>query len=85
VKDYQDSEDASIELTTSSNLVVDSFRVQVARGEIDHKNLTFEYEGEIITVDRDVRLSHWPIGFCGHGDRALSEIVRFICREEEGG
>lgn len=77
VKCYQEDKVSTVSVTTSSHVVVDAFRLQVVRGEIDHKNLTFEYKGETITIGKNARLSNYPRGFCDHMERNLSELLRF--------
>lgn len=63
------------ELHTSNHLVVDWIRVMIKEGLFDHKDIVFEYNGQILEADRNGRIEHWPLGFCDHTEKVLERLI----------
>lgn len=66
---------ANIDITVSSNLIVDRLRLAVKEGDLDHNDLVFKFEGREITVDNNGRLLSWPEGFCDTWDNILYRML----------
>ncbi len=50
-------------VTVGTGLVIDAIRVLVKTGKIRHDQIQFEYEGNILPIDKDGRMVIWPEGF----------------------
>lgn len=55
--------------------LVQAFRVQVARGNIKHDELEFQYGSTSISIDRRGMLKQWPTGFCDTYENMLMELL----------
>lgn len=53
------------------------FRAMVIRGHINNTDICFEFNGEIITVDKYCNMSHYPKGFNDTIDKLLDEIIDY--------
>lgn len=58
-----------------TDALVQAFRVQVARGNINHNELEFQYGGASISVDSCGMLKCWPSGFCDEYENMLMELL----------
>lgn len=51
-------------IVVSTSNFIDAVRVCVAEGKIDHKEVQFKFNGEIIPIKANGSLVDWPKGFC---------------------
>lgn len=61
--------------TVSSVLMVDAIRLLIMKGEINHKEVVFRFEGHDLEVDKNGMLRVWPKGFCDIYDNILEELL----------
>ena len=59
--------------TVSSSIVVDTFRLFYVQNKID--NLVFEFNGEILSLDKGGRLDKWPEGFCAVFEDQITQLI----------
>jgi hypothetical protein len=62
-------------LTVSQELLVNCFRVLVARGLLPYSQVEFHFEDKVIFPDKRGYLDYWPRGFCDYTDRQLAELL----------
>jgi len=65
------------EIMTTNFLMVTYLRVLVSRGDIKPDEIRFKFGDDIITCDKNGRLSHWPKGFCDMWDNYLDELLQW--------
>lgn len=58
-----------------NELAIEQFRCAVVDGLISHEELEFEFDGEVILVDKHVQLKSYPIGFCDTYEKLLMKLV----------
>jgi len=74
--------DQRTEVTVSNELVVDELRLRVCRGEINHGDVVFRFNGQDLPVDRDGRFTvKIPKGFCDLGIDILEGILCGMAKE----
>jgi hypothetical protein len=62
-------------LSVSSTIFIYFLRALVAEGKIPCENVELRYNGEILEMDKNGRLAHWPRGFADAFDRALNKLL----------
>lgn len=62
---------------TSTESLIDAFRVMLYQMELSPEDIQYKYKGEIIPVDADGRFSHYPEGFCDQRDEFLDKLLGF--------
>ena len=65
--------------------LTDGYKVRVSTENVIHAaralvkeegfEVQFEFEGEVLTPNKDGRLEHWPNGFCNYFDNWLIRIL----------
>lgn len=60
---------------TSTESLIDAFRVMIYKMEISNKDVQFKYKGEIVPVDADGRFEQLPEGFLDGRDRLSMELL----------
>lgn len=63
------------EIEVSSDLVVLAARCLVKEGKINHKEIIFIYNREVIHCDKYGNLASWPRGFCDMHEDLLLRII----------
>jgi hypothetical protein len=71
----EDTSDTECHLLVANELIITAFRVKVLSGEIPHTQIVFKFEDQIIKINKDGRLAHWPKGFCDHNDNYLDQLL----------
>lgn len=71
---YQTHKDEDVVNVSTSNIVV-ALRVLVLRGKINCSDITFEFKGEIIKIDKRGKFSNYPKGFIDWYDDFLDEML----------
>ena len=64
-----------VKFQVSSALLVDYFRVKLARGELSMNEVEFVYEGQTLVHNEYGRFENWPKGFCDRTDKVLEELL----------
>lgn len=64
-----------LHIIISSVLMVDAIRLLIMKGEINHKEVVFRFEGRDLEVDKNGMLRVWPKGFCNIYDDILEELL----------
>ncbi len=60
---------------TNSSLFVYAVRTLVKEGVIPLDEVTLQFNGTNLEMDRQGRIKHWPDGFCDVWDRFLSRLL----------
>ena len=74
VNNYLNDYKEKIINVSTSNIIV-ALRILVKRGMINYKEIIFEFEDELITIDSNGKLSHYPKGFIDWYDCFLDELL----------
>lgn len=61
----------------SNFLVIEEVRARIVEGTIPHKDVTFKFEGKVISHDKDAKFSNWPRGFGDKLDDLICRILKF--------
>ena len=72
--------------SVSNSLFIHAFRARIAKGEIDHKDVTFihgYYDGTslygiALHPDKTGRIDKWPDGFCDRFDKYMEILIDLI-------
>ena len=59
-----------------SELLINEFRLRIARGEIAASEVRFIVGGEDMFVNSSGKFDHWPRGFCDLGHIQLIELSK---------
>lgn len=62
--------------TVGSDVLIQAFRLLVTKNEIEHTNIVFAFDDEVLTVDKGGRLDRWPNGFCDQIMNILAQLGR---------
>ena len=62
-------------LQVANCVPIDAIRAAIFRGDIDYREITFEFKGERIVPDSSGHLSSWPPGFCDTYDKIINELA----------
>lgn len=73
-KNYID-DDQCHSILVSNEMLIDLVRAMIARGEVDYTNVSFEYEGNEIKVNRYGAMDS-PRGFCDLHVSLAEEILK---------
>ena len=73
--DIPTEENLEWNITVCSELLIDMFRLEIAKGNIDHKIVKFGYKGSEIDVDKFGTLIEWPEGFCNTVEKILVQLL----------
>lgn len=60
---------------TSSEVLINAFRVLVKRGHIPYEELIFKYKDQILLINKYGKLDHWPKCFCDYTEEMMSELI----------
>lgn len=69
--------------------MIDAIRLLIARGVLNHEEVSFEYktdllhEGEVIRPNRYGRLEPWPRGFCDTSIDIISELLMISIKKRK--
>lgn len=60
----------------ANELIILAIRVAVKKKEINYKDVCFEFNKQILTLNEDARfIEPFPDDFCGHTEKYLIELV----------
>ena len=62
-------------VTVGSALLIDYFRLQLAREVLTVDEILFTYNGLPLVHTQTGRFHHWPKGFCDKTDKILTELL----------
>ena len=67
--------DEKKDVVVSQFLIIDAIRVLIKRKMINHRDVVFAYNDEIIPIEENGRLNDWPDGFGDIHDNLLIELL----------
>ena len=62
-------------ITVSNESVITMFRLAIMRGVIDHDEIAFKFNGELLYPTDEGMLLHWPEGFCDLSIKMHAEMI----------
>ena len=71
---YGDHE-RDLTITVSNEIVITAFRLAILRGDIDHQEIAFKFNGELLYPTEEGMLPHWPEGFCELSIKMHAEMI----------
>jgi len=67
-------------VTVGSELLINEFRLRVARGVIPHDQIEFMFNEEILPIRPTGKLDEWPHGFCDYGTTQTYELIKLAAK-----
>lgn len=63
------------EVTISNEIIVDAIRLRVIKGEINYKEIEFDYKEQKLYLNEYANFSEYPEGFCTMGLNIVMQIL----------
>jgi len=65
-------------LHVGTAIMVDAVRVAIKREQLNHEDVTFQFKGQILNVDKNGKIDNWPKGFCDTTLIYLEELFEIL-------
>jgi hypothetical protein len=65
----------NIEISVSTENVINEVRARIKEGMIPYINVVFLFDQKILLVDKNGRLDWWPNGFCDTIEKQLMRLL----------
>lgn len=62
-------------IIVGSVVLLDALRVAIKEKRLDRNTTTIHFEGKDYKVDKNARMTHWPVGLCDVYDDILDRLV----------
>jgi hypothetical protein len=72
---YKKDYDEKCKISISNEIIVDAIRLRVLKGDIDYKEIEFEYKGQKLYLNEYANFSEYTEEFCTMGLNIVTQIL----------